>query len=369
MTLTYGRYVGSKRGADIAIMQDHYKTLGLSSAATREEIRRAYRILARRYHPDVNPGKATEEKFRQISAAYEVLSDPEQRKQYDDECNVQETFSSAFDKAHQAYRKQQAAAKSQSKPKPPPQRPAQPKPQQRPEPTPEPQPEPKVAKVSPKPKPTRLSTLRKSLEASISRAKNILSKPAPPNTPRPTISSLALMEVSISVFEAIAGVRKTVEVTEKNGEVKKVSVAIPAGVRQGSIVRMRSKDSSEEIIIVIRVAHHPWISITHRGLTIDVPITICEAISGAKIQVPSLGDPLLVTVDRGVQSGTEVRLKGQGIPLSDGTRGDLFMRFLIKVPDVDDSPENSKPLADLESLYNGSVRDHLPRSIMDAQER
>lgn len=349
-------------------MRDHYKTLGISSAATREEIRRAYRVLARRYHPDVNPGKATEEKFRQISAAYEVLSDPERRKQYDDEREVQESFSSAFDKAHQAYRKQQAAVKSASKPKPPPQQTTRPRPQAPPQPAPHPQPEPKVAKVSPKPKPTRFSTLRKSLESSISRAKNILTKSPPQRPSRPTISSLALMEVSISVFEAIAGARKTVEVTEKNGEVKKVSVVIPAGVRQGSVVRMRGKDSSEELIIVIRVAHHPWLSISHRGLTIEVPITISEALSGAKIQIPSLGDPLLVTVQPGVQSGTEVRLKGQGIPLSDGTRGDLFMRFLIKLPTVGDSSESSKAVAELEALYTLPVREHLPRSIMEAQE-
>lgn len=340
-------------------MHDHYKTLGLSSAATREEIRRAYRILARRYHPDVNPGKGTEDKFRQISEAYEVLSDPERRKQFDDERDLRDTFTSAFDKAHQAYKRQQAAVKKPVKPKPPP----QPKP--RPAPQPPPQPEPKVAKVSPKPKPTRFSSLKSTLESSLSRAKNILAKSPPPKPTRPTISSIALMEVSISVFEAIAGARKTIEVAEKTGESKKVSVAIPAGVRQGSIVRMRSKDSSEEIIFVIRVAHHPWISISHRGLTIDVPITVSEAVSGAKIQVPSLGDPLLVTVEPGVQSGSEVRLKGQGIPQPDGSRGDLFLRFLIKVPPITDSPDTLSLVAGLEGLYTSSVREHLPRSIMD----
>lgn len=348
-------------------MQDYYKTLGLSSAATREEIRRAYRILARRYHPDVNPGKGTDAKFRQISEAYEVLADPERRRQYDDERNIRDTFTSAFDKAHQAYRKQQAAVKKPSQAKPPPQ--PRPRPAPRPPPqTPQPQPEPKVAKVSAKPKPTRLSALRRSLESSLSRAKNILSKPTPAKSSKPTISSIALMEVSVSVFEAIAGVRKTIEVAEKNGETKKVSVAIPAGVRQGSIVRMRSKDSSEELIFIIRVAHHPWISITHRGLTIDVPITVSEAISGAKIQVPSLADPLLVTVEPGVQSGTEVRLKGQGIPLPDGTRGDLFLRFLIKLPPVVESSPTAATLSELEALYTSSVREHLPRAIMDNGE-
>ena len=346
-------------------MQDHYKTLGLSSAATREEIRRAYRVLARRYHPDVNPGKATEDKFRQISTAYEVLSDPESRKQYDSERDLTETFNSAFDKAHQAYRRQQASVKRPSRPKPPPQPKAPPK-QDNSQQT-RPTVEPKVAQPSPKPKPTRLSALRRSLESSISRAKNILSKPATPKPNRPMISSIALMEVSISIFEAIAGAKKTIEVVEKDGEAKKVSVAIPAGVRQGSIVRLRSKNSSEEIIVVIRVAHHPWLSISHRGLTLDVPITISEAMLGAKVQVPSLGDPLLVTVEPGVQSGTEVRLKGQGIPVPDGSRGDLFIRFLIKAPPASPATDLETKLSDLNGLYTAPVRDHLPRSIMEPE--
>ena len=176
------------------------------------------------------------------------------------------------------------------------------------------------------------------------------------------------MEVSVSVFEAIAGSRKTIEVAEKNGELKKISVAIPAGVRQGSIVRLRSKEhETEEIIIVIRVAHHPWLSISHRGLTLELPITISEALAGAKVQVPSLGDPLLVTVEPGMQSGREVRLKGQGIPLSDGTRGDLYIRFLIKIPSGTETPATTTQLGELEALYTSPVREHLPKTIMDAE--
>ena len=363
-------------------MHDHYKILGLSSAATREEIRRAYRVLARRYHPDVNPGNATAEKFRQISGAYEVLSDPEKRKQYDSERETEETFSSAFDRAHQAYRKQQAAASKgpratprqpsqnqqetrQQAATPPPRE--EPKPQPKPQ-QPKPKPEPKIVRTTTKAPPSRISGLRKTLEASLSRAKHILAKPQPLKPSRPTISSIALMEVSISVFEAIAGVRKTIEVAEKDGEMKKLSISIPAGVRQGSIVRLRSKENdSEEIIVVVRVAHHPWLSISHRGLTIDVPITVSEAIAGAKVQIPSLQDPLLISVEPGTQSGKEVRLKGQGIPLPDGTRGDLFARFLIKVPPLAESSESASKLVELESLYHASVREHLPKSIMEGE--
>lgn len=344
-------------------MHDHYKTLGLSSAATREEIRRAYRILARRYHPDVNPGKSTAEKFREISSAYEVLSDPEKRKHYDGDRETRESFSSAFDRAHQAYKKNQASSKKAAQPKSPPKEQGSPHPKPPPS-----KAEARVVQPAQKQKATRLSGLKKGIERSLLKARSILSKTPPPKQARPTISSISLLEVSISVFEAICGVRKSVEVAEKNGESRKISVSIPAGVRQGSIIRLRSQeDSSEEVIAIIRVAHHPWLSISHRGLTIEVPVTISEAICGAKVQIPSLGDPLLVTVEPGIQSGTEVRLKGQGIPFQDGTRGDLFIRFMIKAPSITQAPENLAKLAELEALYQTSVRQHLPQTIMDGE--
>lgn len=362
-------------------MRDHYRTLGLSSAASSEEIRRAYRILARRYHPDVNPGKDTDERFRAIAEAYEILSDSLKRKQYDAERDVIETFSSAFDRAHQAYRKQQASVKK------PPVRPApQPKKQTtaREEPrvvTPPPRDPPKTKpepKVPLSPKRTlkvyrRLHDLKHTLRKSIIKAREILKteeapkQEPPPHIPR--VNSLSLLEVSISVFDAITGLKKTVEVTDQDGASRKVSVSIPAGVRQGSVIRLRSKESeSEEIIVIIKINPHPWLSISHRGLTMEIPITLDEAIAGAKIQVPSLGDPLLVTVDAGIQSGSEVRLKGQGITLPDGSRGDLFIRFMIKIPSPASPETLIEKAKELNSFYTEDIRKHITRNIIEPSE-
>lgn len=362
-------------------MRDHYRTLGLSSAASSEEIRRAYRILARRYHPDVNPGKDTDERFRAIAEAYEILSDSLKRKQYDAERDVIETFSSAFDRAHEAYRKQQASVK-----KPPIRPKAQPKTQ------PPPREEPRVTKQASSeqtkakpeskaplsPKKTlkvyrRLHDLKHTLRKSIIRAREILAteqspkQEPPPHIPR--VTSVSLLEVSISIFEAITGLKKTVEVSEQDGALRKLSVTVPPGVRPGSVIRLRNKENeSEEIIVIIRIAPHPWLSISHRGLTMEIPITLDEAIAGAKIQVPSLGDPLLVTVEPGMQSGSEVRLKGQGMPLPDGSRGDLFIRFMIKLPSPP-SPEGLIEKAkELTSFYTEDVRKHIPRSIVESSE-
>lgn len=354
-------------------MRDHYRTLGLSSAASSDEIRRAYRILARRYHPDVNPGKDSEETFREIAEAYEILSDSLKRKQYDAERDVIETFSSAFDRAHQAYRKQQSSIKK------PQSGPTSPKPKQE-----HPRPQPQAAKPAPDVKPTpppqkrvnlprRLRDLKRSLRKSIIKAKEMFAADEPPkkeSTPRvPRVTSLSLLEVPISVVEAITGLTKTVEVAEQQGVSQKFTVTIPAGARPGSVVRLRNKgNESEELIVIIRVAPHPWLSISHRGLTMEIPVTVEEALLGAKIQIPSFGDPLLLTVEPGIQSGSEVRLRGQGITLSDGSRGDLYIRYMIKLPPLSTRESALDKVKELASLYTEDIRAHIPRSILEPKE-
>ena len=356
-------------------MRDHYKTLGLSAAATNAEIRRAYRILARRYHPDVNPGRSTAEQFRAISEAYDVLSDPLRREAYDQDRELNDTFSTAFDRAHQAYRKQQAAHSSRKKPAPQ----AETSPQAQDNPKAEPNPETPhkktVVRVSTRSKAqgsdnigTRVKKLATRARTTAETLKSWIDPFATKKTPArtPSISSFSVVEVSISIFEAIRGVRKSIEIPEPTGDAHKLSVVIPAGVRQGSIVKAQGHaESTEQVIVVIRVAHHPWLSISHRGLTMDIPITVSEAITGAKVQVPSLGDPLLVTVEAGTQSGKEVRLKGQGVFLPDEARGDLYIRFLIKIPPLTDPVGLALACGPFNSLYSGDIRSELPTKISE----
>ena len=350
-------------------MSNHYKTLGVNSAATAQEIRRAYRILARRYHPDLNPGESNAETFKRIAQAYAVLSDPAQRQQYDAELEKsRESFSSAFDRAHREYRRQQ---KSQGtpresetpRPKPPPKR----EPAQEPEKT-----RSSSAKneSSAKPKASRsfdFSEITASSRSKLSSLKNrLLKRGGKAKQAGTQVSHISLMEVSVSIFDAIRGVRRTVELTDPNGETKKISAHIPPGVRTGSIVRFRRKeDPTEEVILIIRVAHHPWLSMTSKGLTMEIPLSVSEAIQGGKIQVPSLGDPLLVTVEAGAQSGNEVRLKGQGVRLADGSRGDLFIRFMVKLPENTGATGLKEKCAELAGYYTSNVRQGLPRSILD----
>jgi DnaJ-class molecular chaperone len=381
-------------------MRNHYKTLGVTNAATAAEIRRAYRVLARRYHPDVNPGRSSEELFKSIAEAYSALSDPDTRQQHDLELErSSESFSETFDRAHEAFRRnQQAQAYKKSQEQ---ERQASTQKEsthqtstqrRRTDKTSQQTASSKTKKQPPNPTfkqrqktlarirtlatraSTRISASSTKLvdtgAKALSRLKRI------PRAPRvgTAVSNISLVEASVSIHDAMQGAKRTIEIPGSNGEPRKVSVVIPPGVRSGSIVRLRRKeDPSEEIVVVVQVEHHPWLSISERGLTMEIPLTVSEAISGGKIQIPSLGDPLLVTVEPGTQSGREVRLKHQGIINRDGTRGNLFIRFIVKIPESETSKntatEEQNPLVasakTLDPFYATSVRYYFPRSLIE----
>jgi len=358
-------------------MDNHYKTLGLTNAASSDEIRRAYRILARRYHPDVNPNGDTEALFKEIAQAYSVLSDPEKKQQYDlDLKQSLESFDETFERAQEAlkrnrstraYIKQKRTQHAQTSRKGPASthRPAQTSRQTSAKP------------VSTNPKQSelyslQLEQLRKiptialaGLQRAIQRvrSRNIAGTKAEQDNGA-AIAQLAIIEISVSMQDAIQGVKKTVEVSGADSDTRKVSVNIPPGVTTGSLVRLRNKErENEEIVLIIRVENHPWLSLSERGITMEVPLTIGEAVDGGKVQVPSFGDPLLVTVEPGTQSGKEVRLKNQGLFHRDGTRGDLYLRFNVRIPDAPLPAEISNISEMLAESYTHDIRGHLPKRL------
>ncbi len=347
-------------------MQNHYATLGLNSSATSEEIRRAYRILARRYHPDVNPGKTSEDKFKSIAQAYEVLSDNERRRQYDQESgrklsdlqNAQASYrrqsqNSATQRyyqhrAEEVARKARAAARAQA--------------------------------ASHTQSGTAddlnfpldglwdgVATLADQVRQGVKSLFKSTSSTGKTSKTRAQggLAKVSLIEVSLRIEEAITGVKKALEISEPEGT-RKVSVRIPPGVRNGALVRLRAtNNSSEELVLVIRVAQHPFLSIQQKGLVMELPITVAEAINGASITAPTLDEPVMLKVPPGTQSGDEVRLKEKGISYKDAPRGDLFVRFLVKVPEAAGAVGLSEKAQDLESYYSATVRQALPKRLLD----
>ena len=340
-------------------MENYYKVLGISSAATADEIRRAYKVLARRYHPDVNPEKASEDRFKKIAAAYQILGDAEKRRQYDAEMDRIQGHASATARGFSAYEealKRRAATENKRATAE----------KKRSAPAKEPLEE---EKSTPWSHLDRMASTIRGFDLRSEIGKFFRDRKGKGRSPakerEKNISQISIIEVSISIFDAIKGIKKTVEIPDGRGQ-KKLSVTIPPGVRTGSVVRFNpSPKSTEEIVLITRVAQHPFLSMAQKGLVIEVPITVKEAISGARFQVPTLDEPAVITVEPGSQSGTEIRLKERGVTFRDGSKGDLFIRLMIRVPDAHQAVGLKEKAAEIEAYQGEPVRRHMPRSLMD----
>jgi DnaJ-class molecular chaperone len=158
-------------------------------------------------------------------------------------------------------------------------------------------------------------------------------------------------------------VKKTVEIEEPAGT-RKLSVAIPPGVRSGSVIRLRAKNSpTEELVLIVRVASHPFIAMQPRGIVVEVPVSVQEAVFGASITVPTLEDPVSIKIPPGTQSGQEVRLRERGVHHREGARGDIFYRILIAVPGSPEAVGLREKVGELEAYYGGGVRAGLPAAL------
>lgn len=338
-------------------MKNHYEVLGINTSATDGEIRRAYRVLARRYHPDVNQTFEAIEKFKLVSEAYRVLKDKDRRRQYDREldADMQKTAESRFrafksrvhktatERYYQAQKKDYEAIK----------------------------------KMNPAPEPTRESgsfeQIGEALKKSTRPLKDSFSRWISKSSESPAeksrkkgikVSNVTVMEVSISMKEAINGARKSVEI-ENESLTRKIKVSIPPGVRHGTVLRLRSTAApGEEVVIIVRVARHPFLRLEPRGLIMEVPITISEAINGTNIQVPTTEEPVLLKVPPYTQGGTELRLKNKGVMEGD-VRGDLFVRISVRVPETVGAAGLTEKAKEFDVYYEDSVRDHLPANLKE----
>lgn len=363
-------------------MKNYYRILGVNPSATAEEVRRAYRVLARRYHPDVNPDSTAVDKFKDIAEAYRILGDSTQRSNYDmdfessqrgqgpksgvDAYRENQRKTSEFQDAMKRAKAQQRSSATEkfykqkyadfgrvdpagvdsSKVKPG-------------NTSKNPTFEEKVKDVA--------STVKGKVSSTFDSVKGLVGKKgsSSPASGKNQVGKVSIIEASVTVHDAIFGTKKTIEIAEPEGA-RKVSVRIPPGVRSGSVVRLRGKgDSKEDLILIVRVGYHPFISIERKGLVLEVPISVREAIEGANVTIPTLEDQLVVKVPEGTQSGNEVRLKSRGITMRDGSKGDFFVRFMVHVP----KSANAVGIKDLakqfEEYYGENVRKGFPKSLTE----
>ncbi len=277
--------------------KDPYEILGVSRQATQDEIKRRYRQLAKELHPDRNPGdKAAEEKFKQVQAAYEVLGDPQRRAQYDrfGAGGPRPDFST-WGPAEPADPFVDAGFGS----------------------------------------PDDLASIfEQFFHRSRPRARPAQRRSRPRARPRGEDSSVV---VEIDLAEAAHGTTRTVAppASRKSGE--RIEVRIPPGVKDGQRIRVRGQGhpgpgGRGDLMIECRVRPHEVFKRDGDDVSLELPLSITEASLGAKVEIPTLDGPAVLTVPPGTASGTRLRLRGRGMPRAGGGRGDLYAVVRIVPP-------------------------------------
>ncbi len=276
--------------------KDYYEALGISKDASPEDIKKSFRKLAVKYHPDRNQGNAAaEEKFKEINEAYAVLSDPEKRKKYD-------TFGSSD--FHQQYSQEDIFRGFD------------------------------------------FSGTFKDMgmgggEDIFSRLFGGAFRRSGPGCRRsPQRGSDLSMEVTVAFREAAMGTEKLVAF-RRNGVREELKVKIPAGVDNGSRVRIAGKGSegenggtSGDLFLEVKVAPDPVFTRDGGDLFVERNIRFSEACLGTALEVPTLEEPKRIKVPAGIQPGTKIRLKGCGVKApGSNTKGDLYVKIGIHIPD------------------------------------
>jgi molecular chaperone DnaJ len=364
---------------------DYYKVLGVGKNASEEEIKKSYRRLARQYHPDRNQGdKQAEERFKQISVAYDVLSDPEKRKAYDrgsgpfgfgmpggfDPSSFGGSFSDILSNLFGGGGGGGGGGRAGN-----------------------------AGNVrGGRPSQAKGRDLETEVSLTFDQATNGAQVPlaVPTSQPCPTCNGSGAKPGTspkvcpvcngrgvesqsqgiFSISQPCSNCQGSGTVIEDpcptcNGSgaqrsVRRLRVNIPAGVRDGSRIRLAGKGEPGvrgaepgDLYVITRVQDSPVFKRVGENLEVEVPLTIPEAIRGAVIEVPTLAGSKRLRVPRGTKHGTVQRLRGEGPHRLGGKgRGDIHYRFVIDVP-ATLSPEQTEAVDRLSEVMNGNPRARL----------
>jgi curved DNA-binding protein len=282
----------------VAVASDFYDALGVPRTATTEEIQQAYRKLARRYHPDVNSDPDAENRFKEISEAYQVLSDPSTRKRYD-------RFGKDFRQVPEDYDERVAAG------------------------------------AGPRAGGPRVQYGRYGQDFGDMGGIDIDDLFGGFFRGRGRVGSIPgadqEAELELTVEEAYRGGRRKISFAGA-GE-REYEVNIPPGVIDGQRIRLAGQGGkgsggspAGDLYLVVRIAPHPRYRVNGRDIQVELPVSPWEAALGATVPVTTPGGEVKVRVVAGSSSGRRLRLRGEGLPNPTGKPGDLYAVVKIMVP-------------------------------------
>jgi DnaJ-class molecular chaperone len=291
--------------------EDYYKTLGVSRDASQAEIQKAYRELARKYHPDRNPDdKTAKKKFQQVQTAFDVLNDPKKREMYDRYGSSFENFGAGGPQggATWSFRPGEGSAGFED-----------------------------------------IDFMQFFGDRFGGQSgfdfSNIFSQAGGGQAGTRRQRSARRQkgrdlehDLTIPFATAITGGSAQISLKRPSGKTETIEIKIPAGIEDGKKIRLRgqaepaSGGQPGDILIKIRVAAHPCFQRQGNNLHVRVPVTLSEAALGAKVDVPTPVGTVSVRIPSGTSSGAKLRIKGHGVRPQNAAAGDLLVEVMIVLP-------------------------------------
>jgi DnaJ-class molecular chaperone len=316
-------------------MRDPYEVLGVPRGASAAAIKSAYRKLAKKHHPDANKNDPkSQARFSELNSANEIIGDEDKRKQFD-RGEIDAEGKPRFQGFAGGDPRARGGAGGQT---------------------------------------FRSGGAGPGGFGSAAGFEDILNSMFGGAGPRGARGGTQTFEfdngsfappdldlnvaMTVSLEESVQGAEKRVRLPSG----KELNVKVPAGVTAGQQIRLKGQGESApghrpgDLLITISIAPHPYFKVDGNDLRVDLPITLYEAVLGAKVRVPTLGGAVELSIPKNTSSGRTFRLKGKGLPKAGGTTGDLYYITRIMLPDGND--------AELEALMEKWRADHPynPRS-------
>lgn len=327
--------------------KDYYAALGVGKNATTDEIKKAYRKLARKHHPDVNPGDASaEEKFKLVSEAHDVLSDPEKRKIYDEfgEDGLRAGFDPEQARQYRQWQRFGGSGRGTGGAG-------------------------VYGDFSFDGGSVRYSGVEDLFRDLFGGGGG--PRGAPHTAHGPIRGGDIESTLEVDFMTAIKGQTTRVTIQRdpgaggaRNGET--IDVNVPEGVNDGSRIRLAGKGRPGvnggppgDLFVTVRVGPHPVFKRDADSLKLDLPVTVSEAIKGAEISIPTITGSVQLKIPPGTKSGQTLRLQGKGVRnLKTKVPGDMYVTVRVQVPSTNDK-EAIKAAETLDRFYEEDVRSDI----------